>query len=154
MEFLVSLGAMLGVNEASRLLDEVFLSDERNVRRVVNSIIQAASRKGQAELLKAQHAIENIPMLAGSTSIQSMLREARANAQKNLLNVESKVAEMDNDAQLLQQEVERNNNRSFLGKVIDRAKGRDYSKEASHTFANKYGIDYNAVENSVKGENK
>lgn len=155
MEFLASLGAMLGVNEASKLLDDLFIKDERNLSRIIRAIITAATNKGSQELSKVQRAIENIPLISGSSHVQEALREARRKTNDTLSRVETKVNELQGDATQLESELARQEGKGFISKLGDKFRSNGPAvKQSAMNFANRYGIDYNAVENKVKEENK
>lgn len=150
MEFLAQLGLMLGVAESEKLLDDLFMKDERKVSEMVKKILTAARSKGQAELTKAQHAVENVPQLMSSSRVQNILRDLRSQAQTNLINVEKKVNGLEGDINQIENQLTREEGRSGIVKGITKAFGiKSDALTSAENFAKDHGIDYNAIEQSV-----
>lgn len=143
---LAQIGISLGIAEASKLIQGALL-DPTKLNDIANRILKAASSRGSEMLNKAMNAINNIPQLAGSASVQQYLKNARTKARDNYSNVEKMVNEMNQDAQNLANNISTTADRkSWIDQAFNKGKIMDEAENKANEFINKIG----GVENAVQ----
>lgn len=143
---LAQIGISLGIAEASKLIQGALL-DPAKLNDIANRILRAASSRGSEMLNKAMNAINNIPQLAGSASVQQYLRNARAKARENYSNVEKQVNEMNQDAQNLANNISSTADRkSWIEQAFHKDSIMKEAENKADAFINKIGGIENAVQ--------
>ena len=118
---IAQIGIALGISEASKLIQGALLSQEE-LNNIASKILSKASTAGSEMLNKAANAINNIPQLSGSASIQQHLAQARAKAQQNYINVEKTVNQMNQDASTLASNIQNKTNESWIKQLFTKGK--------------------------------